>query len=344
MASRFYKVSMAVTCLLGVLAGNATSANAASTLEAVKEKGFLTCGVNTGLPGFSSPDEKGHWTGMDVDVCRAVATAALGDAKKVKFIPLTAKERFTALQSGEIDLLSRNTTWTLTRDATLGLNFAGVAYYDGQGFMVKKSLGVSSAKELSGAAVCIQSGTTTELNLADYFRLNGMKYDPVVFDTSDGTAKGFDAGRCDVLTSDQSQLYALRLRLSKPDEAIVLPEIISKEPLGPLVRQGDDQWFNIVKWSLSAMINAEELGLNSANIDSKKMSKDPAIQRFLGMDGPKGKGMDLSDDWAWQIVRQVGNYGEVFDRNVGMASPLKIKRGLNSLWSDGGIMYAPPHR
>ncbi|KEQ12750.1 amino acid ABC transporter substrate-binding protein [Endozoicomonas montiporae] len=335
-----------VTCLLGVLAGSVTSANAASTLETVKEKGFVTCGVNTGLPGFSSPDEKGHWTGMDVDVCRAVAAAALGDAKKVKFIPLTAKERFTALQSGEIDLLSRNTTWTLTRDATLGLNFAGVAYYDGQGFMVKKSLDVRSATELSGAAVCIQSGTTTELNLADYFRLNGMKYDPVVFDTSDGVAKGFDAGRCDVMTSDQSQLYALRLRLrlSKPSEAIVLPEIISKEPLGPLVRQGDDQWFNIVKWSLSAMINAEELGLARANIDNNKMSKDPAIQRFLGLDGPKGKGMELSDDWAWQIVKQVGNYGEVFDRNVGMGSPLKIERGINNLWNKGGIMYAPPFR
>ena len=200
------------------------------------------------------------------------------------------------------------------------------------------------SQELSGAAVCIQSGTTTELNLADYFRMNGMKYDPVVFDTSDGVAKGFDAGRCDVMTSDQSQLYALRLRLSKPAEAIVLPEIISKEPLGPLVRQGDDQWFNIVKWSLSAMINAEELGLDSANIDSKKASGDPAIQRFLGIDGPKGKGMELSDDWAWQVVRQIGNYGEVFERNVGMASPLKIERGLNALWSNGGILYAPPIR
>lgn len=344
MAKRSYKVPLAVTCLLGVLAGNATTANAATTLENVKEKGFVTCGVNTGLPGFSSPDEKGHWTGMDVDVCRAVAAAALGDAKKVKFIPLTAKERFTALQSGEIDILSRNTTWTLTRDATLGLNFAGVAYYDGQGFMVKKSLGVNSAKELSGAAVCIQSGTTTELNLADYFRVNGMKYDPVVFDTSDGVAKGFDAGRCDVMTSDQSQLYALRLRLGKPHEAIVLPEIISKEPLGPLVRQGDDQWFNIVKWSLSAMINAEELGLTSGNIDGHKSSRNPAIQRFLGMDGPGGKGMDLADDWAWQIIRQVGSYGEVFEKNVGLASPLQIDRGLNALWRDGGIMYAPPFR
>lgn len=343
MVNPLRNIFQAVTCL-AVLFGATSFANAASTLEAVEEKGFLTCGVNTGLPGFSTPDEKGNWIGMDVDVCRAVAAATLGDAKKVKYIPLTAKERFTALQSGEIDVLSRNTTWTLTRDASLGLNFAGVNYYDGQGFMVKKSLGVTSARELSGAAVCIQAGTTTELNLADYFRMNGMKYDPVVFDTSDGVAKGFDAGRCDVMTSDQSQLYALRLRLSKPDGSIVLPEIISKEPLGPLVRQGDDQWLNIVKWSLFAMINAEEMGLTSANIDSFKTSKDPAIRRFLGLEGPQGKGMNLNNDWAWQIVRQVGNYGEVFDRNVGLASPLQIKRGLNSLWSDGGIQYAPPIR
>ena len=343
MANRLWGLSLSVICL-AVTASFSSSASAASTLDTVKEKGFVTCGVNTGLPGFSSPDEKGQWTGMDVDVCRAIAAAALGDAKKVKFIPLTAKERFTAVQSGEIDVLSRNTTWTLTRDASLGLNFAGVAYYDGQGFMVKRSLGVSSARELSDAAVCIQSGTTTELNLADYFRLNNMKYDPVVFDTSDGVAKGFDAGRCDVMTSDQSQLYALRLRLAKPDDSIVLPEIISKEPLGPLVRQGDDQWFNIVKWSLFAMVNAEELGLTSDNIDTFKDSKDPAIRRFLGLEGPQGKGMDLADDWAWQVVRQVGNYGEVFEKNVGIASPLQIKRGLNALWSDGGIQYAPPIR
>ena len=327
-----------------LLAGISQSASAASTLEAVKEKGFLSCGVNTGLPGFSSPDEKGSWSGMDVDFCRGVAAAVLGDASKVKFIPLTAKERFTALQSGEIDLLSRNTTWTLTRDATLGLNFAGVSYYDGQGFMVSKDLGVTSAKELDGAAVCILAGTTTEINLADYFRTNGMKYQPVVFDTSDGTSKGFDAGRCDVLTSDQSQLYALRLRLSNPDKAVVLPEVISKEPLGPLVRQGDDQWFNIVKWTLSAMINAEELGLTSGNIDGNKSSSNPGVRRFLGLEGPKGKGMDLVDGWAHQVVKQVGNYGEVFERNIGESTPLGIERGLNALWSDGGILYAPPFR
>ena len=329
---------------LMLAAVGAQAETSSTTLETVLSKGYLSCGVNTGLPGFATPDEKGLWSGMDVDVCRGVAAAVLGDASKVKYIPLTAKERFTALQSGEIDMLSRNTTWTLTRDASLGLNFAGVSYYDGQGFLVKKELGVTRAKQLDGAAVCIQSGTTTELNLADYFRSNGMKYQPVVFDTSDGTAKGFDSGRCDVLTSDQSQLYALRLRLSKPDQAVVLPEVISKEPLGPLVRQGDDQWFNIVKWSLFAMINAEELGLTSANIDKSKSTSDPSVRRFLGIEGPKGKGMGLKDNWAYQVVKQVGNYGEIFDRNIGESSPLKIERGLNAQWSQGGILYAPPFR
>ena len=319
-------------------------ANAAATLDSVKQKGYLACGVSTGLPGFSNPDDKGQWSGLDVDVCRAVAAAALGDAKKVKFVPLTAKERFTALQSGEIDMLSRNTTWTLTRDASLGLNFAGVSYYDGQGFMVKKSLGVESAKDLDGAAICIQAGTTTELNLADYFRANKMSYQPVVFDTSDGTAKGFDSGRCDVLTSDQSQLYALRLRLSQPATAVVLPEVISKEPLGPVVRQGDDKWFNIVKWTLSAMINGEELGLSSGNVKKQLESSDPNVRRLLGVDGPKGKGLDLDDQWSLRVIEQVGNYGEIFARNVGTDSPLKIERGLNAQWNDGGILYAPPFR
>jgi general L-amino acid transport system substrate-binding protein len=323
----------------------ATGAQAASeTLDAVKSKGFVQCGVSTGLPGFSNPDEKGNWQGMDVDVCRAVAAAVLADASKVKYIPLTAKERFTALQSGEIDILSRNTTWTQTRDTTLGLNFAGVNYYDGQGFMVSKSLGVKSALELDGAAVCIQSGTTTELNLSDYFRENKMSFSPVVFDTSDQTVKGFEAGRCDVLTSDQSQLYALRIKLADPNSAMVLPEVISKEPLGPVVRQGDDQWFNIVKWSLNAMINAEEMGLNSANIDKMKDSTNPSVRRFVGLDGPKGSGMELPDDWGYQIVKQVGSYGEVFERNVGEGSPLKIARGVNALWSKGGFLYAPPMR
>ncbi len=313
----------------------------ASTKDEVKKRGVVNCGVSIGLPGFSNPDAKNNWTGLDVDVCRAVAAAVLGDAKKVKFIPYTAKERFTALQSGEIDVLSRNTTWTLTRDGSLGLNFAGVNYYDGQGFMVSKSLGVKSALELDGAAICIQSGTTTELNLADYFRFHKMSYKPIVFDTSDQTVQGFEANRCDVLTSDQSQLYALRIKLAKPGNAMVLPEVISKEPLGPVVRQGDDVWFNIVKWSLFAMINAEEMGLTSANIASKKKSSDPSIKRFISGQGGK---LGLSDSWAYDVVKQVGNYGEAFERNVGKGSPLKISRGLNALWSKGGLQYAPPIR
>ncbi len=323
---------------------NAGAAMSASTLSAVKGKGFVQCGVNTGLPGFSSADEKGNWTGIDVDVCRALAAAVFGDAGKVRFTPLTAKERLTALQSGEIDVLSRNTTWTLTRDSSLGIHFTGVTYYDGQGFMVSKDLGVKSALDLDGAAVCILAGTTTELNLADYFRTHNMKYQPVVFDTGDQTVKGFEAGRCDVLTSDQSQLYGLRIKLAKPENAVVLPEIISKEPLGPVVRQGDDEWFNIVKWTLFAMLNAEEVGVNSANVDAMKTSGNPEIRRLLGLEGIKGAGLKLSADWAYQIIRQVGNYAEVFERNVGQGSALKIRRGLNALWKDGGIQYAPPIR
>ncbi|WP_028301455.1 amino acid ABC transporter substrate-binding protein [Oceanospirillum beijerinckii] len=323
------------------MAGTAFSS---TTLNAVKERGYVQCGVTTGVPGYSNPDDKGNWKGMDVDVCRGVAAATLGNADKVKYIPLNAKERFTALQSGEIDMLSRVTTWTLTRDSSLGLNFAGVTYYDGQGFMINKDLGVKSALELDGASLCIQSGTTTELNAADYFRANNMQFEPVVFDTADQTVKGFEAGRCDVLTSDQSQLYALRIKLANPNGAMVLPEIISKEPLGPVVRQGDDGWFNIVKWSLFAMVNAEEMGLTSSNIDGKMKKPDPAIDRFVGKEGIKGSGLGLSDDWAYQIVKQVGNYGEAFDRNLGMSSPLKIERGLNALWNKGGLQYAPPIR
>ncbi|MDX1319126.1 MAG: amino acid ABC transporter substrate-binding protein [Oceanospirillum sp.] len=324
--------------------GLSVNASAADTLASVKERGFVQCGVTTGVPGYSNPDDKGNWKGMDVDVCRGIAAATLGDADKVKYIPLNAKERFTALQSGEIDVLSRVTTWTLTRDSSLGLNFAGVTYYDGQGFLINKNLGVKSALELDGASICIQSGTTTELNAADYFRENKMQFEPVVFDTADQTVKGFEAGRCDVLTSDQSQLYALRIKLSNPSSAMILPEIISKEPLGPVVRQGDDAWFNVVKWSLFAMINAEELGLTSKNIDGKKNSKNPNIARFVGSEGIKGTGLALSDNWAYNIVKQVGNYGEAFDRNLGMSSPLKIERGLNALWNKGGLQYAPPIR
>ncbi|WP_429081735.1 amino acid ABC transporter substrate-binding protein [Aeromonas bivalvium] len=333
---------------LGVLVAlslASASALAEGTLDTVKKKGFVQCGVGDGLPGFSNPDAKGTWTGLDVDVCRAVAAAVLGDANKVKYVSLTAKERFTALQSGEVDMLSRNTTWTLTRDASLGLTFAGVNYYDGQGFMVSKALGVKSAKELDGAAVCIQSGTTTELNLADYFRANGgMKYSAVVFDTSDQTVKGFEAGRCDVLTSDQSQLYSLKIKLSKPENAVVLPEVISKEPLGPVVRQGDELWFKVVRWSMNALLNAEEAGVTSANVDEMLKSPNPDVRRLLGLEDPKGGVLGLDDKWAYNIIKQVGNYGEIFERNVGAGSPLKIDRGINALWNKGGLMYAPPIR
>lgn len=330
--------------LVLVIAFAPVAAFAGQTLDSVKQKGFVHCGVNTGLPGFSSADEKGSWTGLDVDVCRAIAAAVLGDAGKVKFTPLTAKERLTALQTGEIDVLSRNTTWTLTRDTSLGVNFTGVSYYDGQGFMVSKALGVKSARELDGASVCILAGTTTELNLADYFRTHGMRHQPVVFDTADQTVRGFEAGRCDVLTSDQSQLYGLRIKLAEPQNATVLPDVISKEPLGPAVRQGDDGWFNIVRWTLFAMLNAEELGVSSANADEMRSSANPEVRRLLGLEGIKGQGLGLSDDWAYRIVKQVGNYAEVFDRNVGKGSPLAIERGLNALWKDGGIQYAPPVR
>lgn len=327
---------------LTLLAG---SAQATTTLDAVKSRGHVQCGVNTGLPGFAVTDTQGNWTGMDVDVCRAVAAAVLGDANAVKYTPLTAKERFTALQSGEVDILSRNTTWTMSRDTGLGVNFTGVSYYDGQGFMVKKNLGVGDAKELNGASICIQSGTTTELNLADFFRTHKMQYQPVVFDTADQVVKGFEADRCDALTSDQSQLYALRIKLANPDSAVVLPNVISKEPLGPLVRQGDDQWFNIVKWTLFALLNAEELGVSSANVDDRKAkSTDPNVKRLLGTEGDFGQPMGLSKDWAYQAIKQVGNYGEIFDRNVGKDTPLGIQRGLNALWSQGGLQYAPPIR
>lgn len=327
--------AMAVTAAAGVNA---------STLDSVKNRGALQCGVSDGLPGFSATDSAGRWQGLDADFCRAVAAAVLGDAEKVNFVSLTATERFTALQSGEIDVLSRNSTWTLTRDASLGLNFAGVNYYDGQGFLVSKDLGVDSALELDGASVCIQSGTTTELNLADYFRMNGMSYEPVLYDTSDQTTAGFEAGRCDILTSDQSQLSALRLQLSDPDAAVVLPEIISKEPLGPVVRQGDDVWFNIVKWTLFAKINAEEMGITTVNAEEMLSSDDPSVQRFLGVSGNMGELLNLENNWAYNIVKQVGNYGEVFERTVGMGSPLNIERGVNALWTDGGIQYAPPVR
>ena len=316
----------------------------AATIDDVKRKGHLQCGVSQGLPGFSNPDTKGNWTGLDVDLCRAVAAAIFGDADKVKFTPLSAKERFTALQSGEVDILSRNTTWTLVRDTALGLNFAGVNYYDGQGFMVRKDLGVKSALELDGASVCVNIGTTTELNLSDYFRANSMKFKPVVFEKADEVVAAYDAGRCDVYTTDQSGLAAQRIKLKAPDEHTILPEVISKEPLGPVVRHGDDQWLDIVKWSLYAMVQAEEFGLTSANVDKMKGSNNPGIKRLLGIEGDMGKNLSLPSEWAYNIVKQVGNYGESFDKHVGPNTTLQLPRGVNSLWTKGGLMYPMPIR
>ena len=316
----------------------------AQTLKTVKDRGVLSCGVTSGLPGFSSPDDKGAWTGLDVDLCRAIAAVVLNDANKIKFVPLTAKDRFTALQSGEIDVLSRNTTWTLSRDTQLGLNFGAVNYYDGQGFLIKKSLNVASALKLDSASVCVQTGTTTEQNLADYFKANKIKYEVIAFATADETVKAYEAGRCDVFTSDVSQLYSMRLKLPKPDEHAVLPEVISKEPLGPVVRHGDDQWFDIVKWSHYAMLNAEELGITQKNIDQMVKSDNPEIKRLLGTDGNLGEQLGLTKDWVVRIVKAVGNYGESYDRNVGSGSRLGISRGLNKLWTQGGLQYGMPVR
>jgi general L-amino acid transport system substrate-binding protein len=322
-----------------VLAG---AAQAQSTLDAVKAKGFVQCGVNTGLAGFSQPDSKGVWRGIDVDLCRGVAAAVFGDAGKVRYTPLTAQQRFTALQSGEVDVLARNTTWTITRDTSLGLNFVGVNYYDGQGFMVPKKLNVKSAKQLSGATICVQPGTTTELNLADYFRANKMTFKPVVIEKLEEVLNAYFAGRCDVFTTDVSGLVSTRgSRAPKPDDHVILPEVISKEPLGPVVRHGDDKWFDVVKWSLFAMIEAEEAGLSSKTIEQALSSKDPAVQRFVGASGDVGKMLGLDNRWAYNIVKQVGNYGESFDANL---KPLGFERGLNALWTNGGLMYAPPIR
>jgi general L-amino acid transport system substrate-binding protein len=317
----------------------------AQTLKAVQDRGVLSCGVSQGLPGFSSPDDKGNWTGLDVDVCRAIAAAVLNDPQKVKFVPLSAKDRFTALQSGEIDVLSRNSTWTLSRDTSLGLNYTGVTYYDGQGFLVRKSLKVNSALELNSASICVQTGTTNEQNVADYFKSYNMKYEIIAFGTADETMKAYESGRCDVFTSDVSQLYAERLKLANPNDHVVLPEVISKEPLGPVVRHGDDQWFDIVKWTLFAMINAEELNITQKNVEEMaKTSTKPELKRVFGTDGNLGEQLGLTKDWVIRIVKAVGNYGESFDRNVGAGSKLGIARGLNQLWNKGGIQYAPPIR
>jgi general L-amino acid transport system substrate-binding protein len=331
--------------VLGVATLGAGAASAA-TLDDVKAKGFVQCGVNTSLAGFGAPNDKGEWSGFDVDYCRAVAAAIFGDATKVKYTPTNAKERFTALQSGEVDLLARNTTWTVSRDTSLGFNFRVVNYYDGQGFMVKKGLNVKSALELSGSSVCVQTGTTTELNLADYFKANKMDYNPVVFEKVEEVNAAYDAGRCDAYTTDQSGLYAIRLTLSNPDDHVILPEIISKEPLGPAVRQGDDQWFDIVSWTHYALVAAEEFGITQANVEEMKNSENPDIKRFLGMEAETKIGTDLGleNDWVVKIIKAVGNYGEIFDRNIGEGSPLKIARGLNAQWTKGGLQYSPPVR
>jgi general L-amino acid transport system substrate-binding protein len=333
--------------LLALLAGAAFGAlgatASASTLDQVKARGVLICGANPGLAGFGLPDSQGVYQGLDVDECRAIAAAIFNDPNKVKFLPINAKDRPTILASGEIDVLIRNTTWTMSREAA-GMFFTGVNYYDGQGFMVRKKLGVDSALKLDGASVCVQQGTTTELNLADYFRANNMKLEAVVFATDPETVKAYDSGRCDAYTTDASGLYAERLELSNPDDHIVLPEIISKEPLGPSVRKDDIQWFEIVQWVHYALVTAEELGVTKANVDEKLKSDNPAIRRLLGVEGDFGPSLGLTNDWAYRIIKHIGNYGESFERNVGMGSPIKIRRGLNALWNKGGLQYAPPIR
>jgi general L-amino acid transport system substrate-binding protein len=313
-----------------------------STLDAVKARGFVICGVNTGLAGFGAPDSQGVWKGLDVDVCRAVAAAVFGDSSKVRFTGTTAQQRFTALQSGEVDMLSRNTTWTLQRDTALGLDFLGVTFYDGQGFMVPRKLNVKSAKELGGATVCVQPGTTTELNLADYFRAQKLQFTPVVIEKLEEVNAAYFSGRCDVLTTDVSGLASVRAtQATNPNDHVILPEVISKEPLGPAVRHGDNRWGDVVRWSLNAMIEAEEYGLTSKNIDQHLNSTNPSIQRFVGSTGDFGKALGIDNKWAYNIVKQVGNYSESYERNI---VPLGIERGINKLWRDGGILYAPPIR
>jgi general L-amino acid transport system substrate-binding protein len=335
---------LATATALAMALAFATQAACAQTLAAIKERGELICGANGTLAGFGLPDPQGNWTGFDVDFCRAIAAAIFNNPAKVKFVPLTAKDRFTALQSGEIDVLSRNTTWTLSRDTSLGLDFVAVTFYDGQGFMVRKTLKVSSALELGDASVCVQQGTTSELNLADYFRSNHMGLKSVTFATGEEALKAYESGRCDAYTTDSSGLYGERLQLAEPTEHIVLPEIISKEPLSPAVRHGDNQWADIVRWTHYVMLDAEELGVNKANVDERLKSADPETRRLLGVEGQYGEALGLTNDWAYRIVKHVGNYGESFERNIGQGSPLKIVRGLNALWTKGGLQYGPPIR
>jgi len=342
------KKYMAAGVVAATLVGAAGAAYAGKDLDAIKARGSLICGVATGVAGFASADSQGKWTGLDVDTCRAIAAAIFGDADKVKFVPTTAQQRFTALQSGEVDLLVRTTTWTLTRDTALGFDFTGVNYYDGQGFMVNKKLGVKSAKELNGATVCVAPGTTTELNLADYFRANKMSFKPVVIEKVDEVRAAFFAARCDVYTTDVSSLYATRAaNVPAPltqEDFIILPEIISKEPLGPAVRHGDNQWADIVRWAQYAMVEAEEYDITSKNVDEMLKSENPTIKRILGVTPGMGKALGVDEKWVYNIIKQVGNYGESFERNVGKDTPLKIDRGLNNLWTKGGLQYAPPIR
>jgi general L-amino acid transport system substrate-binding protein len=314
------------------------------TLKRTIRRGEVLCGVNTGLPGFSIPDDKGNWTGFDVDFCRAVAAAIFDDPKKAKFVPLDANERFKELQSRKVDILSRNTTWNMSREENYDLYFPAVAYYDGQGFMLPRSRNIDSALDLNNSKVCVQAGTTTELNLADHFRANNMKYEEVKLPRLDEVVKAYESGKCDTLTADVSQLYALRVNLTKPSDHVILPDVISKEPLAPVVRQRDDDWMMIVKWTLYAMINAEELGVTSQNIDEALKSKKPDVMRLVGTEGTYGEDLGLTKDWAVRVIRHVGNYGEVYERNVGSESKLHIPRGLNQLWTGGGILYAPPIR
>ncbi len=323
----------------------AGSAYAGKTLDAIKQRDQVVCGVNTGLAGFSAADSQGNWVGLDVDICKAIAAAVLGDAKKVKWVPLNAQQRFTALQSGEVDILSRNTTFTLTRDASLGLFITAVTYYDGQGFIVTKKSKITSAKQLKNAEICVQSGTTTEKNLTDYFKSINVKMKPVVFEGFEASVKAFFSGRCQAYTTDASGLASIRNKeAAKPDDYVILPELISKEPLGPMVRRGDDEWFTIVKWAIYALLEAEEYGLTQANVDQMKTSTEPPIQRILGTSEDTGKLLGLDKEWAYREIKAVGNYGEIFERNVGPQSALKLPRGLNNLWNKGGIQYAPPIR
>ena len=338
-------LSIALAAGLGVTATAAVAQTTTSaTLDAVKAKGFVQCGVTGGVPGFSAPDANNNWTGLEVDFCRALAAAIFNDANAVRYTPLTSQERFTALSAGEIDVLSRTTTWTMSRDTQLGISFVGTMYYDGQGFMVRKEDGIASAKDLSGAAICIESGTTTELNAADYFAANGLEFNTVVFVDQDEVVKAYEDGRCDVYTTDASALAAERSKLANPDDHVILPEIISKEPLGPVVRQGDSGWFNIARWTYFALLEAEELGVTQANVDEMLGSDNPAIKRLLGVEGDFGTPLGLTKDWAYQIIKLIGNYGESYERNVGPNTDIGLARGLNALWRDGGIQYSPPIR